>query len=415
MKKLLLAFVLCSSFGFASAIEPLGDVRMVPAKTATMKAPSVADIAGDYTIQYYDLTVITQSLYTNETTITSATGNQVVLTIPFMNQSIPYTMDVKGTYDSATGTITFTSKGQVAFGADITFYLYDEDSQKESVIPSITCQWNGNGFTFDPNYTIGLPAGGNTFYFKGGYFSLTCLTEDDNEDPMEGWTTVGMGKMQDGWLLPAFKDIDQANYIYSVEIQSKDDEPGVYRVVNPYGANSPVADMNESKAAYGFIQFNVSDPEHVYFYGTEAGFANSQLGITKFYPNNILGNLIGYLPEYSIEDILKEFGKMESFLSATYEEGVVTVPAVPLSDGGFNNDANFGVQGGQFAGNGWMSGGKAKNMEAKIFMPSTGIAPVVSGADDTVRYFNLQGVEVAHPRGGVYIRVQGGEAAKIAL
>lgn len=418
MKKLFASILLVAALLPATAMEVSRPVRAARAQSspAMKAAPSRDDITGDYTIQYYDLTIITQSLYTNETTLTAgSTASQVVLTIPFINQSIPYTMDVKGTYDPETGVITFTSKGQVAFGADITFYLYDEDTDKENAVPSITCSWNGNGFTFNPNYTIGLPAGGNSFYFKGGYFSLTSVADEPDTDPMEGWTTVGMGKLQDGWLLPAFKDIDQTEYVYPVEIQSKDGEEGVYRVVNPYGANSPVAKVNESKAAYGFIQFNVTDPGHVYFYGTEAGFANSELGITKFYPNNILGNLIGYLPEFSIEEILSEFGAEDGFMSTTYADGVVTLPSVAASAGGFDNDANFGVQGAQFAGNGWMSNGKPKNMEAKIFMPETGIEAISADTDISVRYFNLQGVEVSRPCGGVFIRVQGHRVTKVVL
>lgn len=419
MNKFYVSILLAAAAFSATAAQPCADVRAANARQAVAlkAAPEVDKIVGDYTIQYYDLTIITTSLYTNETTIAAGSSEgQVVLTIPFVNYGIPYTIDVKGTYTPADGHLTFTSKGQVFFGSDLTFYLYDEATQKENVVPSIYGTWNGNGFSFDPNFTIGLPSEGGIFYFKAGYLSLTEYSgEPSGDDPMEGWTTIGTGLMEDGWVMPAFKDMDQSQYIYHVEIQSKDDQHGVYRVVDPYGPETPLAAVNESTAEHGFIQFNVSDPDHVYFYGTDAGFANSTMGITKFYPNNILGYLIGTYPEYTVEELIKKFEGEKQFLSSSFKDGVVLVPSVDTG-AGYNNDANFGVQGAQFAGNGWSSGGKPKNMEARIFMPEAGVETVSAAHGGTVRYFNLQGVEIPNPTpGSVYIRVQGTQAAKVRL
>lgn len=46
---------------------------------------------------------------------------------------------------------------------------------------------------------------------------------------------------------------------------------------------------------------------------------------------------------------------------------------------------------------------------------TTGINGISADSDAQVRYFNLQGVEVANPDGGVYIKVEGNKAVKVIL
>ena len=47
---------------------------------------------------------------------------------------------------------------------------------------------------------------------------------------------------------------------------------------------------------------------------------------------------------------------------------------------------------------------------------TTGIEAVVAdGAEGEAEYFNLQGIRVANPQGGVFIRRQGAKVAKVAL
>ncbi len=70
--------------------------------------------------------------------------------------------------------------------------------------------------------------------------------------------------------------------MYEVELQQNDADENIYRLVNPYGAGTPVGEINASTRR-GYIQFNISDPDHVYFYGTKAGFSLPEGGISEFY------------------------------------------------------------------------------------------------------------------------------------
>ena len=55
-------------------------------------------------------------------------------------------------------------------------------------------------------------------------------------------------------------------------------------------------------------------------------------------------------------------------------------------------------------------------MSAAIYFPGkyeSGVESILDSNEQNVRYFNLQGVEIANPETGVFIRVEGNKTNKI--
>lgn len=67
-------------------------------------------------------------------------------------------------------------------------------------------------------------------------FKFTILT-DMMSDPNKGWKSLGNGMYTDNLICNIFNGIEPVTY--EVEVQEKEDQPGYYRMVNPYGAAYP--------------------------------------------------------------------------------------------------------------------------------------------------------------------------------
>ncbi len=94
------------------------------------------------------------------------------------------------------------------------------------------------------------------------------VTFGERPDVNEGWTSLGKGLYTEDFMYYMY---NLSPYEMEVEIQVKDDEPGVYRLVNPY-ANYPWTiygsyDYDESY----FIVIDASDPDAVYIKESEIG------------------------------------------------------------------------------------------------------------------------------------------------
>ena len=245
-------------------------------------------------------------------------------------------------------------------------------------------------------------------------FDVEGMEKDGDEaDPNEGWTSIGNGIFQDGWLLPAvgINQEDSANW-YAVEVQQKDDDQHVYRIVNPYKGASPVAPIN-SCLKNGYIEFDVNDPNHVSFAHVNAGFANKDAGIKEFYCYNLLTYYAAYY-EVSVPELLQ--GLTQEIPFTTFHDNVVTL-STDIEDGTYSNDACFGTQDKPFGSSVWTDQqGKPVNMSCRIFLPGSevaaGVNTLLTDASDEAVFYNLQGVRVAEPH-GITVVVSGGKARKV--
>ena len=304
-------------------------------------------------------------------------------------------------------------------------YVADGENSKLNPLNEISAEFTGSGFSFDKQYMF-------TVYdvsLGGGYFMAAYSTfQKSNASPSVfniGWKSLGVGMYQDGWLMSYFQQGEQSNpdYMYNVEVQQSEIDENVYRILNPYGSTSPFANVNEGSSLCGSIQFNVSDPEHVYFQAVPTNYMNEQSGISQFYATNNLSIYVEGLG-WDVESAVE---MMEGYdLWATLKDGVLTVPSKYVeSTDSYQNDALFsapemGLGVCPYFGSNWAgTNGKPLNMEAKLYFPGVyeaGVEGIEADSNAPVKYYNLQGVEVANPeKGQLLIKRQGGKAEKIVF
>lgn len=341
----------------------------------------------------------------------------------------PQNFTLKGVLDVEAKTLTIPNDqdlGKDSYGDQNYFYLKDADAEgkliagKSSAAATVGTIGANGVITFPvlDIWAIGDYNDEDLGWWMLGYNMGMALQlpGEDPEDPNEGWTTVGNATVQDGWIVPGF-GADQSKWLYECELQQKVDNQNVYRLVDPYKGNCPVSDYNVS-TKIGYIQFDVTDPEHVYFEPVEAGYNCPDMGITKLYCYNALTWYCMYFDEEpaNMVTMIKNAGIDMTW--TTFKDRCVTVPSYydesidPSTNTviGWVNDACFGYNSDIESCTGWRN----KNMEAKIYFPDyTGVESVntVEEARE-VEYYNLQGIRVENPKAGVYVVRQGNSTSK---
>ena len=414
-----------------TASEVAAQMKQTTPKVALQNAPArAADysaIAGNYIATLDDVYFQDGMGRVEEDATIELSGNFVIIDCAFFSSAI------EAQYDSSNGKITFQT---IDFGKQT---LSTSGGQIEAYVRFEPFAWNATtssieagsyDVTYDPGtLTISFPAdhGFSWVVYEDeactsslGYMNLfdviSLAQEDPNKDPNEGWKEYGTAKLQDGWVLPLF-GMDQTleTNQWEVLVQQNIENNNIYRLVDPYHGESPVAEYNASSKV-GYIEFDVTDPDHVLVTGNfDSGFSYPGVGLNKMYCNNYLQFLAS---NYSMTpgEVIEILGDDPEMLYTTYKDNVVLLPSKFVDDAnGYLNDAMFGMTGP--GGYGWQSqDGAATNMESKIFMPSAaedGIDGIVSDSNAPVRYFNLQGVEVSSPaKGELVIKTQGGKAVK---
>lgn len=82
-----------------------------------------------------------------------------------------------------------------------------------------------------------------------------------NYNPNEGWKSLGYVEYTDGFVCTGF---DTGITTYEVEIQEREDVEGYYRLVNPYGPNSPFTDIDNALGGYFYLEIDATVPDQVY-------------------------------------------------------------------------------------------------------------------------------------------------------
>lgn len=133
----------------------------------------------------------------------------------------------------------------------------------------------------------------------------------------ETWTSLGTGTYVED-ILTTFFSVD--NVSYSVEIQENSEMPGVYRLVNPYGAAYPYNESGDYDAnENSYMVINASNPKRVYI---ETGETSTNWGYGNFVMSSVayLRLSQGMTPEQV--DELGVYGTMA--------DGTITFPVSAL-------------------------------------------------------------------------------------
>lgn len=178
------------------------------------------------------------------------------------------------------------------------------------------------------------------------------------------WKSLGDATYVEDFVT-AFYGAD--NEEYKVEIQENLLQPGLFRLVNPYGAaypNNDPGDWDDSKD--WFFEINAEDPTAVYINLQESGMDWGS-GMLSF-------GSIAWL-RMSQGKTLEEV--KEDGLTGAFENGVITFPAGSLliSEAGYNDGALYGANG---------------NGAFKIVMPGVVEADYSINVEYIGRYINLK-------------------------
>ena len=253
----------------------------------------------------------------------------------------------------------------------------------------------------DP-YDILLCQGTEGFYLFGGYaFEMTKVVEDMSIE----WETVGNASyVDDGYILPNFTSDPPS---LTCELQRDKANPTHLRLYNPYATLNDYAEdqLNEADLP-GYIELDAANKDCVIVPRNFLGFCN---GGPWFGRNMEAGAVAGAdTPEALIEAMGKD-----ALSYIDYDNHLAIIRNCEWSNGSTQNTtwSAFFEQ--------WIPNEPKPSDTFTISLPdnlkepSSAITEIEADANAPVEYFNLQGIRVANPENGVFIRRQGNTVTKI--
>lgn len=317
------------------------------------------------------------------------------------NKMVQQEGDIVLTYTPEGSQLTMNSTGEEYIWGVGGFSSSDMVSMWVS-LPSIVDQ--GRGYLFaDMCFFDSVPA----------YWGESCEQFDYNASD---WKDVGNAKFVDGWLQPLFNgEIPE----YEVKCQQNVKNPNKYLLVDPY--SSGFFEELGMPANSGFIQLDVTNPEVVLvvpFTNSSLQLANIKEGAPEgvyFAMTNAEAMKI-LVDGFTYQDVIDEANDFGDELPK-FENGVITIPQCRLQ---VPNDLGAGNVWSQVYGGVFDDEDNPINddlMRATITIPTAGVEGVIADSENApVRYFNLQGMEVANPEAGqLVIKKQGSKTTKLIV
>ena len=205
-----------------------------------------------------------------------------------------YLMTVISADDNAQATVTGMLKGEVACDTltEAGFYAYPMTESGKFKAIAITFDAEGNAIeAFAKDFE---------FYVAG------------QESP---WKSLGYAVYTDDIILPGFSNSPMSYY---VEVLENQDQPGLFRMVDPYGPEFPLYPYASSYADGTCIEIDATDPEGVWIAGWQSAGIDVQ--------NNGLMSMTSMAwfqadGQGATKDDAKEAG-----LCGVYADGVITFP-----------------------------------------------------------------------------------------
>lgn len=131
------------------------------------------------------------------------------------------------------------------------------------------------------------------------------------------WKSLGKAQYTDGFISSVFTVPVET---YEVEVQANQDKPGLYRLVNPYGAAFPLNEPGDWDAANDYyLEINAQDPQGVYIETQQLG---CDWGYGMFSGSSIAAQ---YLAGGNSLEAIKNAG-----YCGTLVDGVITFPTQGL-------------------------------------------------------------------------------------
>lgn len=230
-----------------------------------------------------------------------------------------------------------------------------------------------------------------TFDEKGNALEMNSQFYTIVNDEAGKWTSLGKAGVYTDIIEGTV--FEKEGNSYEVEVQQNNENKALYRVVNLYGEASPLTRPEHVHAALPhYLVFDTTDPEMVQLAHTDLGI---DMGGGSFY---VYADATQKLYSNKKPEDIKAGGKC-----GTFKDGVISFPKDGLQIIADDFSVFGGVKGGAYG-----CGGLELDLDGL-----SGIESVVVGTDESVHYYNLQGVEVKNPSAGVYIRREGASVSKV--
>ena len=196
---------------------------------------------------------------------------------------------------------------------------YEDEETTMSVLPDTLARINTTagytdiytGLKDNTSYTV-------VVWGTNGMQTNVVTASYTTEKNPEVFKSLGQGQYTDD-LFTTFYNVD--NFTLDVEIQESEDNPGKYRVVNPYAAY-PITQIGSADDSDYYLTIHAEDPDRVYLEGLQPlGFVFTSYGMPYVMSDAY------YMMEYdeaTTEDI------DEAGVWGTLKDGVITFPANAL-------------------------------------------------------------------------------------
>lgn len=328
--------------------------------------------------------------------------------------------EVEGTVNITRKTITFPGNQQVGAYDDGTpvycrHFRWSDDGKSISAVPNQDIVYNFNDagvITYNDGKDIFFLGTDESLAESSGVGCNYRVTLTPKPDDSADWTSVGSATFtDDGWVNPLYL-YPASNYQMTATAQRNNTNPNRIRIIGQYqNWNADYAggqEINLASAMSGAIVFDVTTPGCVLVeMGNFCGFQDADEGM--YYAYNLEGKTIAEGEgEITATDLIEVLGAEEC---SNYDE-VNQVLNIKNCLFGFTGQESRGQ-----SWNEWLKPEYQCTETATVVLPEnmSKITDIILDQAAPARYFNLQGMEVANPTHGLYIRVQGKKAEKVIL
>lgn len=413
----------------ASALE----YKLVEKTDGMLKAPATPQFDGQYWgFLYRGFTDKDKEQQQSVIQITPTGGNNVEifgLFCPVIASS------VKGTYDASTMSITIPS-GQVLATAEETGLEEDLMFWAKTLVPdadnmvspatavdaqNVVLRYAPEGVQYEDG-TIGLVGG---WVFEN-YLSLMVFNQASAKDGQKGfvgswkwnnrvcaledvypeapafvfneneWTEIGESTITDEWFGLLLND----NKPYSVKTYVNKADENIYVLANPYATGTPLASINSTPDAKGYIVLDITNPDCVLVRpNVPSGMSLPDFGLYGNVPITTLEGVDHYINEMDVEDIIAAAEKFDDPLPVMSSTRLITLPNCRFQ---LLNEMDEPDQ--------WSQNKEPVPMVTTIQLANpAGVNDILDNSENAPkRFFNLQGVEVSNPEAGQLVIVKQG-------
>ncbi len=255
-------------------------------------------------------------------------------------------------------------------------------------IPELESLYNGGyGWT----YVVAVPrdAAGETHHGLTG--PMHNVAHPDNK-----WKSIGRATIEENAMFVPYGSIDV--YSGTCEVEENITQPGLYKLINPYYEISFNNAFGQFNYAAADIYIDATNPSRVNFVvdytrAIPSYYMGISTGLNISYGEQYINTLGNYyqVAEPQTELIDDYYGKkQENVISFEGKTIVIGIPGANYI--GFNDATLF-----------------------RVTLPvSAGIDSIVSDDDNDAEaeYYNLQGIKVTNPSGGIFIERRGSKTSK---